>query len=75
MLDNVSLEVRPGETVAMIGANGAGKSTIMRTLSGLLRPVKGDILLNDRNIARLEAHQIAAAASRWCRRDGRFSPI
>ena len=61
VLDNVSLEVRPGETVAMIGANGAGKSTIMRTLSGLLRPVKGDILLNDRNIARLEAHQIAAA--------------
>jgi ABC-type branched-subunit amino acid transport system ATPase component len=60
VLEDVSLEVRPGETVAMIGANGAGKSTIMRALSGLLRPVKGDILLNDRNIARLEAHQIAA---------------
>jgi branched-chain amino acid transport system ATP-binding protein len=60
VLDNVSLEVRPGEMVAMIGANGAGKSTVMRALSGLLRPVKGEILLDDRNIAALEAHQIAA---------------
>ncbi len=41
VLDSVSLEVRPGETVAMIGANGAGKSTTMRALSGLLRPGQG----------------------------------
>jgi ABC-type branched-subunit amino acid transport system ATPase component len=61
VLEQVELEVRPGETVAMIGANGAGKSTIMRALSGLLRPVEGEILLDDRSIARHEAHQIAAA--------------
>ncbi|MGE3775508.1 MAG: ATP-binding cassette domain-containing protein, partial [Gammaproteobacteria bacterium] len=61
VLEDVELEVRPGETVAMIGANGAGKSTTMRALSGLLRPVNGEILLNDRSIARLEADQIAAA--------------
>ncbi|MGE0034998.1 MAG: ATP-binding cassette domain-containing protein [Xanthobacteraceae bacterium] len=61
VLEDVGLEVRPGETVAMIGANGAGKSTTMRALSGLLRPVSGEILLNDRSIARLEAHRIAAA--------------
>jgi branched-chain amino acid transport system ATP-binding protein len=60
VLDEVALEVRPGETVAMIGANGAGKSTTMRALSGLLRPVGGEILLDDRSIARLEAHHIAA---------------
>jgi len=61
VLEDVDLEVRPGETVAMIGANGAGKSTTMRALSGLLRPVSGEILLNDQSIARLEAHRIAAA--------------
>jgi len=61
VLDEVALEVRPGETVAMIGANGAGKSTTMRALSGLLRPVGGEILLDDRSIARLEAHRIAAS--------------
>jgi branched-chain amino acid transport system ATP-binding protein len=61
VLEDVGLEVRPGETVAMIGANGAGKSTTMRALSGLLRPVSGEILLEDRSIARLEAHRIAAA--------------
>jgi ABC-type branched-subunit amino acid transport system ATPase component len=61
VLEDVSLEVRPGETVAMIGANGAGKSTTMRAMSGLLRPVRGEILLDDRSVARLEAHRIAAS--------------
>ena len=61
VLEDVALEVRPGETVAMIGANGAGKSTFMRAMSGLLRPVRGEILLDDRNVTRLEAHHIAAS--------------
>ena len=61
VLDDVALEVRPSETVAMIGANGAGKSTTMRALAGLLRPVGGEILLDDRSIAQLEAHRIAAS--------------
>jgi ABC-type branched-subunit amino acid transport system ATPase component len=60
VLRGITFEVRPGETVAMIGANGAGKSTTLRAIAGLLRPVGGDILLDDRNIARLEAHRIAA---------------
>ncbi|WP_264050812.1 branched-chain amino acid ABC transporter ATP-binding protein/permease [Methylobacterium flocculans] len=59
VLDAVSLEVRPGETVALLGANGAGKSTAMRALAGLLRPVAGDIVLEDRAIAGLPAHAIA----------------
>ena len=61
VLKDMALEVRSGETVAMIGANGAGKSTTMRAISGLLRPVGGEILLEDRSIARLEAHRIAAS--------------
>jgi branched-chain amino acid transport system ATP-binding protein len=61
VLEEVGLEVRPGETIAMIGANGAGKSTTMRALSGLLRPVDGEILLDDISIARMPAHRIAAS--------------
>jgi branched-chain amino acid transport system ATP-binding protein len=59
VLDEVSLDVRPGELVTLIGANGAGKSTTMRAISGLLRPVEGAIILDDRSIAALEAHRIA----------------
>ena len=61
VLDDVSFEVRPGEMVALIGANGAGKSTAMRAVSGLLRPVAGAIVLDDRDVAAREAHTIAAA--------------
>jgi len=60
VLQKVNLQVRPGEMVALIGANGAGKSTMMRALSGLLRPVQGDVILNDERIEAIEAHRIAA---------------
>lgn len=59
VLDRLSLDVRPGETVALLGANGAGKSTAMRALSGLLRPVEGEVILEDRSISGLPAHAIA----------------
>lgn len=45
VLDNVDVSVEPGEMVAVLGANGAGKSTMMRAVSGLHRPVEGAILL------------------------------
>ncbi len=61
VLQGVTLEVRRGELVALLGANGAGKSTIMRAVSGLLRPVSGSIRLDGRSVERLEAHRIAAA--------------
>ncbi|HOX29445.1 MAG TPA: ATP-binding cassette domain-containing protein, partial [bacterium] len=44
-LKGVSFHVKEGEIVTLIGANGAGKSTILNTVSGLLRPVSGEILL------------------------------
>ncbi|MGZ3309458.1 MAG: ATP-binding cassette domain-containing protein, partial [Xanthobacteraceae bacterium] len=47
VLDDVSLDVRPGEMVTIIGSNGAGKSTTMRAISGLLRPVEGAIVLDN----------------------------
>ena len=59
VVEDVTFDVRPGEMVAMLGANGAGKSTIMRALSGLLRPVGGNIVLDNRLVDALEAYRIA----------------
>ena len=50
---NVSLEVNAGEIVSIIGANGAGKSTILKTLVGLLRSKTGEICLDGKSIAEL----------------------
>jgi ABC-type branched-subunit amino acid transport system ATPase component/ABC-type branched-subunit amino acid transport system permease subunit len=61
VLHNVSLEVRSGEMVALLGANGAGKSTTMRAVSGLLRPVAGRITLDGDAVERAPAHKIAGA--------------
>jgi branched-chain amino acid transport system ATP-binding protein len=47
---NVSFNVNRGEIVALIGANGAGKSTILKTISGILRPKKGEILFESKPI-------------------------
>ncbi|MEW6255362.1 MAG: branched-chain amino acid ABC transporter ATP-binding protein/permease [Pseudomonadota bacterium] len=59
VLEDVEIEVRPGELVALLGANGAGKSTAMKAVSGLLRPVSGDIVLKDVRVSTLPAHRIA----------------
>ena len=53
---DVSLEVSVGEIVALIGANGAGKSTILKTISGILRPKKGEVLFKKIPIHNTEAY-------------------
>jgi branched-chain amino acid transport system ATP-binding protein len=60
-LKGVSLTVEEGEIVTLIGANGAGKSTTLRTISGLLHPREGGVQLNGKNITRMAAHDIVAA--------------
>ncbi|MCL2033343.1 MAG: ABC transporter ATP-binding protein [Oscillospiraceae bacterium] len=55
---NVSLEVLQGEIVTLIGANGAGKSTVLQTISGLMRSKTGDIAFMDENIAAVTPHKI-----------------
>ncbi len=57
-LHGVSFEVQSGEIVTLIGANGAGKSTTLRTISGLIRPRSGNIEFCGRDITRLPAHKI-----------------
>jgi len=57
-LRGVSLTVDEGEIVTLIGSNGAGKSTTLRTISGLLRPREGEITLRDQRITGLAPHRI-----------------
>jgi branched-chain amino acid transport system ATP-binding protein len=57
-LKGISLEVREGEIVTLIGANGAGKSTTLRTISGLLQPREGEVRLDGRRIDALPPHEI-----------------
>lgn len=56
---SVSLEVHRGEMVALIGSNGAGKSSLLNGLSGIVRPRSGGVHINGRDVSRLSAHQIA----------------
>ena len=54
----VSFEVNDGEIVALIGANGAGKSTILKTISGLMHPRSGSIRFDGNEIAHMDAHKL-----------------
>jgi branched-chain amino acid transport system ATP-binding protein len=60
-LKGVSLSVDKGEVVTLIGSNGAGKSTTLRTISGLLRPRQGDVRLHGASVIGTPAHKIVEA--------------
>lgn len=59
-IKNVNLEIREGEIVTLIGSNGAGKTTILHTISGLIKPSSGDIIFKNKSIVKLPTHQITA---------------
>jgi len=59
-LYDVSLYVEEGEIVTLLGANGAGKSTTLMTISGLVKPKKGKVLYEDQEITSVSPHDIAA---------------
>jgi branched-chain amino acid transport system ATP-binding protein len=59
-LKGVSLEVRQGEIVTLIGSNGAGKSTTLRTISGLLTPRQGEVRVRGHRISGLPAHKVSS---------------
>jgi len=58
-LSDVSLHINRGEIVSLIGANGAGKTTLLRAISGLMRVKNGKIHFEDRDITKLESHDVA----------------
>ena len=57
-ITGVSFHVNPGEIVALIGANGAGKSTILKTVSGLMHPKSGSITFLDKDITHTDGHKL-----------------
>ncbi len=59
-LKGVSLTVNEGEIVSLIGSNGAGKTTALKTISSLLKPSKGEISFNGKVISQLPPHEVAA---------------
>jgi branched-chain amino acid transport system ATP-binding protein len=66
VLRDVSFSVSAGEVVALIGANGAGKSTTLKTISGLLRPRTGAIMFNGVPIQALEPHRFIELGIAHC---------
>lgn len=60
-LKNLSLDVKQGEIVTLIGANGAGKSSTLNCISGLVRPKSGTVMFKDNDITKLPAHKVVAA--------------
>ncbi len=71
----VSLQVREGTTVAFIGANGAGKTTILRTLSGLKRPTAGEIRFHGQHIEGKDAEDIVKLGMAHCPEGRRVFPF
>lgn len=58
-LKGISFSVEEGSVTVLLGANGAGKTTTLKTISGLLKPVKGSILFEGRDISKLPAYRVA----------------
>lgn len=57
--ENQNLNLREGKLIALIGANGIGKSTLLRTLTGIQKPISGTVLLNEKNILELDSLTLA----------------
>lgn len=59
-IKGVSFEVNEGEIIALIGANGAGKTTILESISGLITPKNGSIKFEDKELVKMQTHNIVA---------------
>jgi branched-chain amino acid transport system ATP-binding protein len=72
ILHGVSLEVQPGEVVGLLGRNGVGKSTTLKTIMGLVRPSEGHVRFEGREIAGTAPHHLAHLGIAWVPEDRRI---
>ena len=72
ILNGVSLEVGRGEVIGLLGRNGVGKSTTLKSVMGLVRPARGTITFDGRDITGLAPHQLARSGIAWVPEDRRI---
>jgi branched-chain amino acid transport system ATP-binding protein len=72
ILHGVSLEVQPGEVVGLLGRNGVGKSTTLKTVMGLVRPSEGSVTFEGRQIGGMAPHHLAHLGIAWVPEDRRI---
>jgi branched-chain amino acid transport system ATP-binding protein len=75
ILHGVSIEVGPGEVVGLLGRNGVGKSTTLKTIMGLVRPSEGNVRFKGKNIVGLAPHKLAHAGVAYVPEDRRIFPL
>ena len=67
---NLDFSIQPGSAVALVGRNGAGKSTVLKLLAGVMRPTKGEILWDGECITTRRPTGGCGGGSRWCPKAG-----
>jgi branched-chain amino acid transport system ATP-binding protein len=72
ILHGVTIEVQPGEVVGLLGRNGVGKSTTLKTVMGLIRPSKGSVTFEGKQIGGMAPHHLAHLGIAWVPEDRRI---
>lgn len=72
---DIDLEIEQGEFVSILGANGVGKTTLMNTLSGLIKPAAGSIIFDGKDITNLPAHKVVTHGIALCPEGRQLFPM